>query len=313
MDPTPRSGSPLEPSEHGKDLLNKRVAHYLILEKLGEGGMGIVFKAKDTRLGRFVALKMMRPESVADPLRKQRFIQEAKSASALNHPNIIHIYDIGTEDNADFIAMEYVQGTPLDRKVLEQKAIPWLEAVGYGIQTADALDAAHSAGILHRDLKPANIMITDRGLVKVLDFGLAKLMEPEEPTERKMMETVTYLPETVPGTAMGTPHYMSPEQAGGAKLDGRPDVFSFGVMLYRMVTGELAFQGTSGAAVLASILRDEPKLPGLVNPEVPVELERIIMRCLRKDVGRRFQNMLDVKLALQDLKDEPGTITLRSG
>src|SRR6266849_4166233 len=174
MDP-----KPVGSSDHGREFLNRQIAHYLILEKLGEGGMGIVFKAKDTRLGRFLALKMLRPESVSDPQRKARFIQEAKSASALNHPNIIHIYDIGEEGGADFIAMEYVQGVALNRKILRER-LPWLETVGYAVQTADALDAAHTAGILHRDLQPANIMVTERGLVKVLDFGLAKLMEPDE-------------------------------------------------------------------------------------------------------------------------------------
>src|SRR6266404_652892 len=313
MDPTQDSGSPLGSSERGKEFLHQRIAHYVILERLGEGGMGIVFKAKDTRLDRFVALKVLRPESVADRVRKLRFVQEARSASALNHPNITHIYDIGLETGVDYIAMEYVQGIALDR-MLKDKRMHWREVVDYGVQIADALDAAHTAGILHRDLKPANVMVTERKIAKVLDFGLSKLMEPAESRNPDLEITRTeYGPETVHGMTAGTPRYMSPEQASGKKLDAPSDIFSLGVLLYQMVTRAFPFDGESTAAIFASILRDEPQPPGLVFNDVPLELERVIMRCLRKDPGRRFQNMLDVKLALQDIKEEPGTITLMTG
>ena len=274
--------------------------------------MGMVFKAKDTRLDRLVAIKTLRPESTTSPLRKQRFVQEARAASALNHPNITHIYDIGSDDGTDYIAMEYVQGQSLEQMVKKQR-LPWQDVVEYAVQIADALEVAHQAGILHRDLKPGNVMVTDRRLVKVLDFGLAKLMEPEENRNPELEVTRTeYGPETVRGTTVGTPRYMSPEQAAGKKLDARSDIFSLGTMLYQMATGSLPFAGDSTAAVLASILRDEPQPPGLICSGLPLEIERIILRCLRKDPKRRFQNMLDVKLALDDIQEEPGTITIRT-
>jgi eukaryotic-like serine/threonine-protein kinase len=222
------------------------ISHYEILEKLGEGGMGVVWKARDTRLERFVALKLLAASKTADPARRQRFVQEARAASALNHPRIITIYEIDRSDGpdgADFIAMEFVPGRTLDQLV-PAKGLRISEVLKYAIQIADALAAAHAAGIVHRDLKPANVMVTEKGDVKVLDFGLAKLMENPTITEADRTKTVvTNLPNTEEGTILGTASYMSPEQAEGKKVDVRSDVFSFGVLLYEMLTGHRAFQG----------------------------------------------------------------------
>ena len=260
--------------------------------------MGVVYRAHDIHLDRSVAVKVLPAEAVADPERKRRFAQEAKSASALNHPNIIQIYDIDTADEVDFIAMEYVQGKTLDQ-LIGRKGLPLGEALKYAVQIADGLAAAHAAGIVHRDLKPANIMITEQGLVKILDFGLAKLIEPVPGDEPAV--TLTEVPLTVEGAIIGTFVYMSPEQAEGKKIDARSDIFSFGSVLYEMVTGRRAFEGASRLATLSAILHQEPKpVAGL-----PPELEKIIARCLRKDRDRRFQHLADVRVALEELREEP--------
>ncbi len=214
----------------------QRVAHYQVLEKLGEGGMGVVYKARDTRLERFVALKVLPADKVSDKKRKLRFVQEAKAASALNHPNIITIYDINSDQGVDFIAMEYVAGRTLDRLIPRQGMRP-AEVLRCGVQVADALTAAHAAGIIHRDLKPGNIMITDSGLVKLLDFGLAKLTEKTVSDGTDVTETLGVKPETEEGHILGTIAYMSPEHAQGLKLDARSDIFSFGAVAYEMLTG----------------------------------------------------------------------------
>jgi Tol biopolymer transport system component len=285
-------------------MTGRTLLHYRIIENLGQGGMGVVYKALDTHLDRLIAIKVLPPEKVADLERKRRFVQEAKSASALNHPNIITIYDIASEEGVDFIAMEYVPGKALDR-LISRKGLPLSDVLKYAIQIADALAAAHAAGIIHRDLKPGNVMIRDEagrpGLVKVLDFGLAKLTDKSESGERELTETMR---QDAPVS------YMSPEQAQGKKLDGRSDIFSFGAMLYEMVTGRRAFQGDSDLSTLSAILRDEPKPASQIVEGVPRELDRIISRCLRKSPERRFQTMADLKVALEDLKEESDSGTL---
>jgi eukaryotic-like serine/threonine-protein kinase len=288
-------------------MVGRTVSHYEILEKLGEGGMGVVHKAFDTHLDRVVALKVLPPDKVADADRKRRFIQEAKAASALNHPNIITIYDIDSAGGIDFIAMEFVAGKTLDR-LIPRHGLRLNEALKYAVQIADALAAAQKVGIVHRDLKPGNVMVTEQGLVKVLDFGLAKLTEPAAPGEDEATHTLK--PTTEEGTIVGTVSYMSPEQAEGKKVDARSDIFSFGALLYEIVTGRRAFQGDSQLATLTAILREEPKPAGQVVEGLPRELERIIARCLRKSPERRFQAMPDMKVALEELKEESDSGTL---
>jgi Tol biopolymer transport system component len=261
--------------------------------------MGEVYKAKDTRLDRVVAIKVLPPSQVSDPERKRRFVQEAKAASALNHPNIVAIYDIATDGGVDFIVMEYVAGQTLDQRIGRNglrisSALQWAGAM------ADALAAAHAAGILHRDLKPANVMIADTGQVKLLDFGLAKLADPSETTEQDETRTI----QTQDGSIVGTIAYMSPEQAEGKKLDFRSDIFSFGAVLYEMVTGQRAFTGDSTASTLSSILRDDPKPVVSLRPDVPRDVERLIARCLRKDPSRRVQTAGDLKAVLEDLRED---------
>lgn len=303
----PNETNPPEPSSvPPQSFIGKTLDHYEIIEPLGDGGMGIVFKALDNHLDRFVALKTLRAGLAANQDRKRRFEVEAKSASALNHPNIIHIYDIGVSNNIDFIVMEYVQGKTLD-KLMGRKPLPIEETLKYAIQVADALDAAHGASIVHRDLKPNNIMVNERGLVKVLDFGLAKLTEHTTPPHAlRPNQTASYdeLVRTVEGALVGTPAYMSPEQAQGAAVDGRSDVFSMGLILYQMATGQMAFAGSSPVSILTQILRDEPRPPTSVSGQVPAALERVILRCLRKDPNRRYQHMSEVRIALEDVRDE---------
>src|SRR5262252_1582750 len=282
-------------------MIGHDISHYEILEKLGQGGMGVVYKAQDRRLNRFVAVKVLPAEKVGDAERKGRFMQEARAASALNHPNIITIYEIGCAGGIDFIAMEFVAGKTLDR-CIPRHGLRLNEALKYSVQIADALAAAHKAGIVHRDLKPGNVMVTEQGLVKVLDFGLAKLTESAVPDEDE--PTRTFKATTEEGTIVGTVSYMSPEQAEGKKVDARSDIFSFGALLYEMVTGRKAFQGDSKLSTLTAILREEPKPAGQVVEALPREVDRIISRCLRKSPERRFQTMADLKVALEELKEE---------
>ncbi len=282
----------------GADALTGRViAHYQILEKLGEGGMGVVYKARDTHLDRFVAVKVLPPGRLGDPDSKRRFVQEARAASALNHPGIITVHDISSEGDRDFIVMEYLSGKPLDR-LIPRRGLALGDALKYALQIADALAAAHAAGIIHRDLKPANVMVDDRGTVKVLDFGLAKLAGPPD---SDWASTRSAPVRTAEGTIVGTVAYMSPEQAQGKPVDARSDVFSFGAVLYEMVTGRPAFRGDTTISTLAAVINQNPEPAG---SDVPRELERIIFRCLRKDPDRRFHHMIDLKVALADLKEE---------
>jgi len=249
-----------------------------------------------------VAIKVLPPERVADPDRKHRFVQEAKAASALNHPNIITIYDIdvGQAHGLSFMAMEYVAGKTLEQLIPRKGGAlraRLSETLKYAVQIADALSKAHAAGIIHRDLKPGNVMVDEHGRVKVLDFGLAKLTEPGSPLG-PAGEAPT---QTAKGTIVGTVAYMSPEQAEGKPVDARSDVFSFGALLYEMVTGRRAFQGDSNISTLAAIIHKEPAPLG---GEMPRDLEKLIARCLRKDPSRRFQTMADLKVALEELKEE---------
>jgi Tol biopolymer transport system component/predicted Ser/Thr protein kinase len=282
-------------------VIGRTISHYSILEKLGEGGMGVVYKARDTHLDRFVAIKVLPAEKVADPERKQRFVQEAKAASSLNHPNIITIYDIGQAEGVDFISMECVSGKTLDR-LIPRHGMRLNEALKCAVQIADALARAHSAGIVHRDLKPGNIMVNEHGLVKVLDFGLAKLTEAAPTGEDELTRTMR--PTTEEGKIVGTVAYMSPEQAEGKKVDARSDIFSFGSVLYEMVTGGQAFHGDTKASTLAAILKDNPRPASQLVDGLPREVERLISRCLRKEVNQRFQHMDDVKIVLEELKEE---------
>ena len=288
-------------------MIGRTIAHYEILEKVGEGGMGVVYKARDAHLERFVAIKVLPPERVADAERKLRFIQEAKAASALNHPNIITVHDIAGDAGVNFMVMEFVAGKTLDQ-MIGRKGLRLNETLKYGAQIAAALAAAHAAGIIHRDLKPGNVMVTESGLVKVLDFGLAKLAEPE-PAD--LAATGTLTPRTEEGAIVGTAAYMSPEQAQGKKLDARSDIFSFGSVLYEMATGKRPFQGETKLSTLSAIVDKEPAAIGSIAEQTPPELEKLIARCLRKDLDRRAQNMADVKLALEELKKESDSGKLR--
>jgi serine/threonine protein kinase/Tol biopolymer transport system component len=285
-------------------LAGHELSHFHILEKLGEGGMGAVYKARDTRLDRNVALKILPPGKVADPERQRRFSQEAKAASALSHPGIVTIYDINTAGSVYFIAMEYVDGKTLDR-LIGRKGLPLQTALGYAVQIADALARAHGAGIVHRDLKPKNIMVTGDGVVKILDFGLAKLVEPASSGDAATLTAGhTEMPITEAGKIVGTFAYMSPEQAQGKPVDARSDIFSFGSVLFEMLTGRSAFAGETVVATLAAVLNQEPPSLSTTTGPLPTDLERVVTRCLRKDPRRRWQTMADLKVALQDLKEE---------
>jgi len=282
---------------------------YEILALLGAGGMGEVYRARDTRLDRMVALKILSAARMGDEERRRRFLREAKAASALNHANIVTIYDVGADKGMDYLAMELVPGKPLSQ-LIPRQGLPVHEILRYGEQIADALAKAHSAGIVHRDLKPANVMVTPEGQVKVLDFGLAKVSERAAPGEGTA--TLTAAAHTEEGTVLGTAAYMSPEQAEGKAVDSRSDVFSFGAMLYEMATGQRAFRGDSQMSVLASVLREDPRPTGEVRVDLPPELERIIMRCLRKDPERRAQSMADLRVALAELREDSDSGKLKA-
>jgi serine/threonine protein kinase len=283
-----------------------KLGSYEVLSLLGAGGMGEVYRARDTRLGRVVAIKVLPADRMADENRRRRFVQEARAASALSHPNIVTIYEIGSADGNDFIVMEYVPGKTLDA-LIPRQGMRLGEVLRIAIPIADAVARAHAAGIVHRDLKPANVVVGSDGVVKVLDFGLAKLVAEEEADSHKRetrSEDDDAGPLSQPGTVAGTVEYMSPEQATGRKVDARSDVFSFGAMLYEMVTGRAAFAGNSRAETFAAVLREQPKAPSEVTPGLPRDMEKLILRCLQKDPDRRFQHMVDVRVELQEIKEE---------
>jgi Protein kinase domain len=286
-------------------MVGQRVAQYQFLERLGAGGMGEIYKAQDMRLNRFVAIKVLSHSSAGDPERRRRFILEAQAASALNHPNIITIHDIVSEGTSEFMVMEFVVGKTLV-DVIPKGGLRMALALKYAVQMTDALTAAHQAGIVHRDLKPANVMVTESGLVKILDFGLAKLTDagPMSYAGGDQTQTLGQAPLTVEGSIIGTVSYMSPEQAQGKKVDTRSDIFSFGLVLYEMVTGVRAFGGENAVSTLSAILRDEARPINEVTPDAPPQIEQVVKRCLRKNPDERWQSMQDIKGALQALKHE---------
>src|SRR5687767_1328639 len=276
------------------DMVGETIGPYEVLSELGSGGMGTVYLAQDARLGRKIALKLLPPQFTNDKDRLRRFQQEARSASALNHPNILTVHEIEQKGELHYIATEFVDGVTL-RQYLSNRQLNLYEVLNIASQIASALQAAHAAGIAHRDIKPENVMIRTDGYVKVLDFGLAKLTEIEEglPTT----------PETNPGVVMGTPRYMSPEQARGLAVDGRTDIFSLGVIIYEMVTGTVPFDGATPSDVIAALLKDEPASLTSRIPEVPVELERVVASALAKNVDDRYQTATEFLLDLHRLKD----------
>ena len=286
-------------------LVGRTISHYEILAKLGGGGMGVVYKAEDTKLSRLVALKFLPPAFLQDRQAIERFRREARAASALNHPNICTIFDVDQHEGQHFIAMEYLDGRTLKR-CIEGKPFSLNLLLDLGIQIADALDAAHKQGIIHRDIKPANIFVTASSQIKVLDFGLAKLVaEPSKPRESATGLTGTGTAElliTMPGGVTGTAPYMSPEQVRGEAVDTRTDLFSFGVTLYEAATGALPFQASTTAEVLEAILNREPAPPRAVNSGVPAKLQRIVLKALQKDKSARYASAAEIRADLQYMR-----------
>jgi serine/threonine-protein kinase len=292
-------------------MIGRTISHYTVLEKLGAGGMGEIYKAQDTRLNRFVAMKVLSTANAGDVERRRRFVQEAQAASALNHPNIITIHDVVSTDGLEFMVMEFVAGVTLD-DLVPKHGLNVQKTLDISVQMADALQTAHAAGIVHRDLKPGNVMVTGTGLVKILDFGIAKLTGPT-PAMKATDETLPIdSPMTVEGSILGTVCYMSPEQAQAKPVDPRSDIFSFGLVLYEMLTGQKAFSGDSALSTLSAILRDEAKPISQVVEGVPPELEAIVNRALRKEADQRWQSMQEMRAALLLLKQKADSGVLRT-
>jgi Tol biopolymer transport system component/predicted Ser/Thr protein kinase len=284
-------------------MIDRVIDRYRVVEELGRGGMGVVYRARDTVLDRYVALKVLPPDKLSDPDRRQRLLQEARSASALNHPGIVAIHDVRTVDGQDVIVMELVEGETLEQ-LLSRRRLPLGTALGHAIRIAEALARAHAAGIVHRDLKPSNVMVTTDGEVKILDFGLAKLTEAPFPHDTSRTQTRGAAPLTEARMIVGTVAYMSPEQASGLPVDARSDVFAFGVMLHEMLTGKHPLRRDSTLETLEAIRDPRPDPPSGQVPSLPPEIDRAVLRCLRKEPKERWQSLSDLKAILEDLKED---------